>query len=264
MTKGRTFQVKDVARIAKVTVRALHYYDEIGLLTPSGRTEAGYRLYTEDDLLRLQQILVWRELGMKLEQINRTLDDPNFDRLKALETQREELAARAERTSAMLRAIDVALEAMGKEGGRTMAEMSKDELRALFDGFDPSEYEEEVQERWGNTEAFKESARRTSRYTKEDWKRYKAESAEIMKDAAKLYRSGAPAEGEDAMAVAERHRLSIDRWFYPCGKAMHAGLADLYESDDRFAKSIDAYAAGLTPWWSAAIRANARSSSSGG
>jgi DNA-binding transcriptional MerR regulator len=258
MAKGRTYQVREVARLAGVTVRALHHYDEIALLVPSGRTEAGYRLYTGDDLLRLQQILIGRELGMPLEEIKRSLDDPGFDRRAALERQRKEIEKRAERAAAMLRAIDVALAALTNEGGKTMKDMSKEEITALFDGFDPSQYEEEVKERWGKTEAYKESARRTSKYTKADWERYKAESHAIMTDAAELFRSGAPTEGDEAMAVAERHRLSIDRWFYPCGPQMHAGLADMYEADARFAESIDKYAPGLTPWWSAAIRANAR------
>ncbi len=257
MSKGRTYQVKEVERIAGVSVRALHHYDEIGLLVPSGRTEAGYRLYSDDDLLRLQQILIGRELGMPLEEIKRSLDDPSFDRRAALEKQRKEIAIRAERTAAMLRAIDATLAALN-EGERTMKEMGKEELTALFDGFDPARYEDEVEERWGETDAYKESASRTSKYTEADWERYKAESHAIMIDAAKLFRSGSAADAEEAMSVAERHRSSIDRWFYPCAPEMHARLADGYEVDDRFAASIDQYAPGLTAWWSAAIRANAR------
>lgn len=263
MTKRRTYQVKEVARLAGVSVRALHHYDELGLLVPSARTGSGYRLYDDEDLLRLQQILIGRELGMPLEEIQRSLDDPSFDRRAALERQRKELAARADRTAAMLRAVDAALAALTDEGGKTMKEMSKEEITALFDGFDPSRYEDEARERWGNTDAYKESARRTSRYTKADWERYKAESHAIMSDAAELFRSGAAPDGAEAMAVAERHRLSIDRWFYPCGPEMHAGLADMYEADARFAESIDKYAPGLTPWWSAAIRANTDIASEG-
>jgi DNA-binding transcriptional MerR regulator len=258
MTKGRTYQVKEVARLAGVSVRALHHYDEIGLLVPSGRARSGYRLYNDDDLLRLQQILIGRELGMPLEAIRRSLDDPTFDRLAALERQRKALAARADQTAAMLRAVDAALAALTGKGGKTMEEMNKEEITALFDGFDPSRYEDEVKERWGKTDAYKESARRTRKYTKAEWEQYKAESHAIMSDAASLFRSGAAADGDEAMAVAERHRRSIDRWFYPCAPEMHAGLADMYEADPRFAESIDAYAEGLTPWWSAAIRANAR------
>lgn len=137
--------------------------------------------------------------------------------------------------------------------------MNQEELKTLFEGFDPSKYEDEVQERWGNTDAYRESARRTSQYTKDDWQRYKAEANEIMSEAARLFRSGVSPESDEAMAIVERHRLSIDRWFYPCSKAMHAGLAAMYEADTRFQENIDRYAPGLTAWFIAAIRHRAES-----
>lgn len=249
------YQVNELARLSGVSVRALHHYDEIGLLAPSARTRAGYRLYDDDDLLRLQQILIARELGMPLEQIKRSLDDPAFDRRAALESQRVELSRRAERTAAMLRAVDAALATLERTEERSMKQMTEREIRSLFDGFDPTRYEQEAEQRWGEAEAYKESARRTSKYTQADWQRYKAEADAIMSDAARLFLAGAPADGQEAGAVAERHRLSIDRWFYPCSVEMHARLADLYEQDGRFAQNIDKYAAGLTAWWSAAIRA---------
>jgi hypothetical protein len=127
----------------------------------------------------------------------------------------------------------------------------------LFGGFNPADHEAEARARWGTTEAFRESARRTKRYSKADWERYKAESDALMADAAALLRSSRPAESNEAMALAERHRLSIDRWFYPCDPSRHAQLAGLYDADERFAAGIDRSAPGLTSWLSAAIRANA-------
>lgn len=256
MTKRRSYQVKEVARLTGVSVRALHHYDEIGLLVPSSHTDAGYRLYDDRDLLRLQQILIGRELGLPLEEIKRSLDDPHFDRQAALRKQRRELEKSAARAAAMLRAVDAALAAFATEGERTMTDMSKDEITALFEGFDPSQYESEVNERWGTTDAYEESARRTSKYTQADWERYKAEADAILNHAARLFRSGVSPREAEAGAVAERHRLSIDRWFYPCSPGMHAGLADLYEADARFTQNIDKYTPGLTAWWVAAIREN--------
>ncbi len=253
--KGRMYKVKEVASISGVSVRALHHYDELGLLTPSNRSRAGYRLYTDKDLLRLQQILIERELGMPLESIRRSLDDPDFDRRKTLQKQREALAKRAERTRQMLQAIDAALAALN--GEKTMQDMTERELTALFDGFDPAKYEDETKERWGGTEAYEESARRMKRYTAADWERYKAESDDIMKSAADLFHSGTAVDDEAAMALAERHRRLIDRWFYPCSPQMHSGLANLYETDPRFAENIDKYGENFTSWWSSAIRANA-------
>jgi DNA-binding transcriptional MerR regulator len=243
-----TYQVKEVSRLAGVSIRTLHYYEEIGLLVPTGRTDAGYRLYTDDDLLRLQQILIGRELGLPLEEIRRSLDDPTFNRREALLAQKKQLEQRAEKTAAMIAAVDAALDVL-QSGG--------EEMERIFEGFDPAKFEAEAHERWGDTDAYKEAARRTKRYTKEEWARHRAEQEEIYRDAAELMSAGKNPSGPDAMAIAERHRLLIDRWFYPCGPETHRGLASLYESDPRFAAGMDAHASGLTPFLVAAIRANA-------
>lgn len=250
MTTRRTYQVGDVSRIARTSIRTLHYYDEIGLLAPTGRTDAGYRLYTDEDLLRLQQILIGRELGLSLEDIRRSLDDPSFDGRGALLAQKKQLQERAAQTAAMIAAIDAALAIVDSTGhGGTM--------ESIFEGFNPAEYETEARERWGNTDAYKEAARRTQRYTKEDWQRHRSEQGSIYADATALMSGGAAPTDDAAMAVAERHRLLIDRWFYPCSVDLHRGLAGLYESDDRFKAGIDGHAPGLAAFLAAAIRANA-------
>jgi MerR family transcriptional regulator, thiopeptide resistance regulator len=235
-----------------VSVRALHHYDEIGLLVPRGRTAAGYRLYDDEDLLRLQQILIGRELGLPLEEIRRSLDDPGFDRKQALISQKKQLQERASQTEAMIRAVDAALAVLDDKGsGETM------DMKEIFDGFDPSKYEEEVQQRWGNTDAYQESKKRTKRYTQEDWKKLAAEQFAIYADAVAAMKAGKKPSDDDVMDIADRHRLSIDRWFYPCSVALHCGLAEMYESDGRFAANIDKHGEGLTVFLVAAIRANA-------
>jgi DNA-binding transcriptional MerR regulator len=251
--RGRTYQVNEVARIAGVSVRTLHHYDEIGLLAPAARSDGGYRLYDDAALLRLQQILIGRALGLPLEAIRRSLDDPGFDRRRALEAQREQLRQRADETARMLRAIDRALEIIDAEERGTM----DIDLKEIFDGFDPSQYDEEAKQRWGHTDAWKESARRTRSYGKAEWQRIQEEQGAIYRDAAAALAAGKAPEDPDALAIAERHRLSIDRWFYPCAHAMHRGLADHYEADARFAENIDRFGAGLTAFLAAAIRANA-------
>ena len=252
MKARRTYQVKDVARLAGVSIRTLHHYDEIKLLVPKTRSRAGYRLYNDDDLLRLQQILIGRELGLSLEEIRRSLDDPRFDRKKALLAQREQLKKRARQAEEMIRGIDAALAVVAcRSKGEVM------DMKEIFDGFDPAKYEEEARERWGKTDAYKESMKRTKRYTAADWKAIKAEQAAIYQDAAAAMQSGKKPSEPEVLAIAERHRLSIDRWFYPCTTAMHSGLASLYESDSRFAESIDKNCEGLTPFLVAAIRENA-------
>jgi DNA-binding transcriptional MerR regulator len=252
VTRSHTYQVKDVARITGVSVRTLHHYDAIGLLVPSGRTSAGYRLCTEADLLRLQQVLIGRELGLCLEDIRKSLDDPRFDRKTTLLAQRERLRDRATQTEAMIHAIERALAAL--DGGRSKGEIH---MADLFTGFNPAQYEEEAQQRWGTTDAFGESQKRTARYTADDWKALQSEQAAIYDAANAALNAGTPASSTEAMDIAERHRLSIDRWFYPCSHEMHRGLASMYESDERFRQSIDRHGTGLAAFLATAIRANA-------
>jgi MerR family transcriptional regulator, thiopeptide resistance regulator len=252
MPVPRTYKVADVARMSGVSIRALHHYDAIGLLVPTGRTDAGYRLYTDADLLRLQQILIGRELGFRLEEIRRSLDDPHFDQRRALADQRRRLEEKSRAIDAMLRAVDAALSVVERDqhGGAM-------DMKAIFDGFDPSIYDKETEERWGGSDAYEESRRRVKGYTADDWKQWKAETAALYGDAAAAMRGGVDPTSPAALAIAERHRRAIDRWFYPCSKAMHAGLADMYEADERFRASIDQAGEGLTTFLAAAIRANA-------
>jgi DNA-binding transcriptional MerR regulator len=252
MPSRRTYQVKEVAELSGVSVRALHHYDSIGLLTPRVRSAAGYRQYDESDLLRLQQILIGRELGLALEVIRRSLDDPAFDRRAVLLKQRAELAARAERAADMVRAIDAALTIIEEE------DMRKANFKSLFDGFDPDRYEDEAKQRWGSAESYKVSAQRTKSYSEADWRKLKDEQAAIYADALAAMKDGVRPDEPRAMDAAERHRLSIDRWFYPCSAQMHCGLADLWEADRRYADNIDKYGAGLTEYLAAAVRANAK------
>src|SRR3974390_2395740 len=120
--------VGEVAELTGVTVRALHHYDELGLLTPSGRSEAGYRLYSYEDLARLREILIWRALGFSLTEIGSLLDDPGHDRQTALERQRELIEHELGRLGALAAAVDAAIAAL-----RNGAQL---EVATMFDGFD--------------------------------------------------------------------------------------------------------------------------------
>src|SRR5688572_28209032 len=131
------WRVGEVASLAHVTVRTLHHYDEIGLLVPSGRSEAGYRSYSESDLVRLQQILLFRELGFTLEAIQQMVDDPAFDRRQALQAQRAMLIEQKSRTEAILRGVDRALAEMKGE-----RKMSSEEMFEGFEDFN-RQYEDE-------------------------------------------------------------------------------------------------------------------------
>jgi MerR family transcriptional regulator, thiopeptide resistance regulator len=241
--------VGEVSELAGVTVRTLHHYDELRLLSPSERSGAGYRLYSHEDLERLQEILIWRQLGFSLAEIASLLDDPGHDRLAALERQRQLVGRELDRLGALAAAVDAALVA-ARNGTKT-------EETRMFDGFDPSEYEDEARERWGDTDAYRESARRTRSYAEAEWASIRSEAEAIVRELVALKRSGEPADGAAARAVAERHREHISRWFYPCSPAMHQGLGEMYVADERFAQTYEREAIGLAAYVRDAIVANA-------
>jgi DNA-binding transcriptional MerR regulator len=245
-------RIGEVARLAHVSVRTLHHYDEIGLLEPSERSDAGYRLYTTEDLERLQHVLFYREIGFGLEEIRALMADPAFDRREALITQRDLLAQRIIRLEAMLGLIAKTLAA--REEGIPMGQT---EMFEVFGDFDPSEYEVEVTERWGGTDAYKESARRTRSYTKEEWARFKAESDAVNGGPAELMDEDVPPDDPRAMDAVEQHRLLIDRWFYPCSHETHVGLGRMYAADPRFATTYEKIRPGMARYMCAAIAANA-------
>jgi len=244
--------VGEVAALAGVTVRTLHHYDRIGLLSPSERTPAGYRRYTPSDLDRLHQVLVYRELGFPLEEIATLLDDPAADPLAHLRRQLALLRDRLDRTRAMVAAVEKEMEA------HTMGiSLTPEERFEVFGEHDPSQYDAEVEQRWGETDAYRESRRRTSSYTKDDWLRIKAEGADVERRFAEALRSGVAADSEQAMDVAEEHRQHISRWFYDCPPEMHAGLGRMYVEDERFTAHYEEIAPGLAQYVSTAVQANA-------
>lgn len=246
----KAYRVKDVARLARVTTRALHHYDRLRLLVPSARTEAGYRLYSAEDLQRLQQILIAKGLGLPLEAIRRMLDDPDYDRKTALIEQREQLRCQAQRAEAMIRAVDAALDALEKE--------MQMEAETLFEGFEPASHEDEVRRRWGHTTAYAEAGRRTKGYTKDQWQEINLESDTLLRRVAQMLEQGVMADAQQVMDAAEEHRMHIDRWFYPCDQRMHVGLSEMYVADERFAAYFEKLRPGLAAYLAAAIRANAK------
>jgi DNA-binding transcriptional MerR regulator len=244
--------VGDIARLAGVTVRTLHHYDALGLVVPGERTDAGYRLYRRPEVERLQEILFFRELGFSLEQIKEIVGRPSYHRAAALERHRALLERKAGHLRAMLHAVDAAIEA--EKRGRTMP---NEEMLEVFGDFDPSQYEEEIEQRWGDTAAYRESARRTKSYTKADWQQIGREGAEINDTFLALMAAGVPADSPQARAVAERHRAHISKWFYDCSAEIHRGLGQMYVTDPRFTENIDRAGPGLAAYMSAAIAANA-------
>jgi DNA-binding transcriptional MerR regulator len=241
--------IGDVAELAGVSIRTLRHYDEIGLIVPSGRTDAGYRLYDRAELDRLQEVLVWRQLGFPLAEIQRMLDAPDHDRITAIRRQRELAERERARLVAVIRSLDAAL--VAHQTGTDPEEAT------MFEGFDHERYEAEARERWGHTDAYAESTRRAAQYDEAAWRTIRAEAEEITGEFARLLQTGAPATSPEARAAAERHRQHITQWFYPCSPEMHRALGDMYVDDERFTRTYEQVAPGLAAYVRDAIHANA-------
>jgi MerR family transcriptional regulator, thiopeptide resistance regulator len=253
-----SYTVGQVAEIAGVTVRTLHHYDEVGLLSPDGRTPAGYRQYSAEDVERLHQILMYRELGFALEEIVALVTDEASDATVHLRRQHELLLDRMGRLQTMVAAVQLLLEAeqMG-------ISLTPEERFEVFGNDDPAEHADEAEQRWGESGAYKESRRRTTKYSKDDWKKINAATAAIEARWVAALDAGEPATSERAMNIAQEHRDNISRWFYDVPVQMHRGLADMYVSDPRFTAYYEKLAPGLASYAHDAIHANADRSESG-
>ncbi len=226
------YTVKQLAKLTGVTVRTLHYYDEIGVLKPSFIKENGYRYYKEKELAKLQQILFLRELEFPLESIIQMFDTPEYSTLEALADQKTLLEMKKARLDRLLETIEKTMKKL-KEGGT----MSTNELFDAFADAQIEQYKEEVKERWGTTTAYKQSVELTRQWTKKEFKQVQEEGQDITLVLSHLMEQ---AVGSTAVqAQIERHFQHINR-FYDCSYEMYRNLGKMYSEDQRFAKNYDA------------------------
>jgi hypothetical protein len=136
--------------------------------------------------------------------------------------------------------------------------MTNEEMLDVFGDFDPTEHAAEAEERWGGTDAYRESVGRTAAYTEDDWTTISREADAINAGFLELMAAGDPADGEAAAALVDRHRSHISRWFYDCTPEIHRGLGEMYSADPRFRENIDRAGEGLAAFQSAAIAARYR------
>jgi DNA-binding transcriptional MerR regulator len=235
------YKVKEVADLVGISIRTLHHYDQIGLLAPESVNQAGYRLYTDRELERLQQILFFREIGFALPDIKTILDSPGFDRKIALEAHKELLLEKKQRLEHIIDTVNQTIQSI--EGGTPMSN------KEMFEGFDMTPIEEhkmkyaaEARHKYGDAtmDAVEE---RTNKYSKGEWAAIMAESGDIYTRIVARMDKG-PADPEVQEAVA-----SIRQWitknFYDCTPEIFRGLGDLYAMDERFTANIDKYKEGL-------------------
>ncbi|MGH8029146.1 MAG: MerR family transcriptional regulator [Arenimonas sp.] len=250
--KRELLTVSQVAALTHLTVRALHHYDGIGLLKPSRRSAAGYRLYAEDDLRRLRQALLFRELGFGLDAVRALLAASQDEQRQALLDQRAVIVRKQRHVDAVLRAVDATLDSF-----KQPRPMSNEKLFEGFEKFENGEYAREAGQRWGNTDAWKESRRRMQASTPADRAAAEAEQLALVGELLTLRNAGHAPDSAVPMALAERHRLQIDQRYDPCSHEMQCALAGMYEADPRFRDHYDRHGEGLTDFLVAAIRANA-------
>jgi len=247
--------VGQVAALARVSVRTLHHYDEIGLLRPSGRSAAGYRLYDDADLDRLHQVMLYRGLGFSLDDVAAVLDDRTVTPTEHLRRQLDLLSQRIDALEGMRLAVERQLEAR-----RMDIRLTREEQFEVFgEGFGEhqEEYAAEAEQRWGDSDAWKQSQARTSRYTKDQWLQIKQEGDDLNRRLVEAMTAGEAPDGQVATDLAEEHRRQISRWFYDCSPEVHRGIGDMYLADPRFTATYERVAPGLAQYLHDAVQANA-------
>lgn len=235
-----------------VSVRTLHHWDHIGLVSPSGRTSTGYRLYSAGDVARIHRVLVYRELGFSLTEVGDILDDPSVNESAHLERQRELLTERIDHLQQMVCAVDQMMEAQAMNKKLTPQEQSE-----IFGQDWNPEYQREAEERWGETDQWKQSQQRAAKMSQEDWQRIKADGDQLNQDLAQAARDGVEPGSGQANQLAERHRESIGQ-FYDCTHSMQVCLATMYTEDPRFTEYYEKLEPGLAEWLYRAVAENAR------
>ncbi|MFB7462643.1 MerR family transcriptional regulator [Streptomyces sp. NPDC056224] len=250
------YSVGQVAAYAGVTVRTLHHYDKVGLLSPSGRSDAGYRFYDEADLTRLQQVLFYRELGFPLNEIAAILQDPHANAAEHLRARQQQLSQEIARLQRLSEVAERAIEVQ-----QTGVALTPEERFDVFGevSFDLS-YATEAQVRWRHSAAHQEAMARADAYSKEDWRQLMREAAVWRAEVLAAFDDGEPADGERVMDLAEEHRRHLTRWFTDCPPAMHRRIADDFVADRRaFALVVppSQQRPGLAAYLCAAIHANA-------
>ena len=236
-------KISEVARLTGITVRTLHYYDEIGLLKPSEITESGYRLYSKDSLETLQQILFFRELDFSLNEIKEIMTNSNYDKTEALNKQKELLVKKRQRIDNLIGLINNTIEG---EDNMSFKEFDMKDIEES-----KKKYAKEVKERWGNTEAYKECEVKTNSYNENQWGAINKESSEILKDFGEHI--GCNPGSVEVQDLVEKWRNHISSSFYNCTKEILSGLGLMYINDERFQKNIDQNGEGTAKLMSKAI-----------
>jgi DNA-binding transcriptional MerR regulator len=231
--------IKEFAEFTGVSVRTLHYYDEIGVLKPAFvDSTTGYRCYNENSLLRMQEIIFYRELDFSLKSIGEILSSPNYDKSKSLKEQKQLLTLKRERLDRLIFAIDGALKG--------------ENMMTAFDNSDFEKYKSEVQEKWGETEAYRQYEENTKNYSEEKWNDLSEGMEHIMAEFAVCMKKGSP-DSEEAQNLVKMLQNHITANYYLCTNEILSGLGQMYVGDERFKSNIDKHSSGTAEFICKAI-----------
>jgi DNA-binding transcriptional MerR regulator len=246
-------KVKEVAALVGISVRTLHYYDAIGLLKPEHKTEAGYRIYTDKELERLQQILFFKELGFSLKKIKEIMDSPSYNQIEALKVQQKMLLAKQKQINTMLETIEKTIK--HSKGEIAMSNQER------FKGFDfrSNPYEQEARERWGNepVEEANKKINNLSSYERKD----------LENSMTEIYCNLSTIRHQDP--ASEEAQQWIGMWFDLLNRigtyslTAFKGLGKMYVEDERFTKNIDKFGDGLAKFMQEAMAIYAAKHSAG-
>ena len=235
-------QIREFAAFTGVSVRTLHYYDEIGLLAPAHiDRHTGYRYYDEASLLRMQEILFYRELDFSLKSIRDILSSPNYDKHKALEEQKHLLTLKKERLEGLISAVDAA--------------MKGEIVMNAFDNSTFERYKAEAKEKWGRTEAYREYEQKAKDHTGDKRQAMAGEMNAIFAEFAACRQAGEAPDSPAALALVQKLQQHITDNYYTCTKEILAGLGQMYVMDERFTANIDANGEGTAAFVSEAVAA---------
>lgn len=234
--------IKEVSKLCGVTTRTLHYYDEIGIFKPSLINTSGYRLYSENSLIKLQEILFFKELDFSLKEIKNIIEDPSYDRKYALNMQKEILIKKKNRIEDLIKLID---KNINNDVILGLEKFKEEEIKLM-----EANYKKEVKERWGNTLEYKEFKEKG--YSNNDNERFKEEIDGIFRRFKDVVKFGE--ESKEAQELVKYWHNYINNNFYTCSKEVLSNLGDMYVYDERFKNNIDKDYEGLSEFINKAIK----------
>ena len=237
--------IKEFADFTGVSVRTLHYYDEIDLLKPATvDKDNSYRYYNKKSAERMFEIIFLREMDFSLKSIKDILSSPNYNKNEAFRKQKELLLLKKSRLDRLISALEKA-----EKGEFDMKSLNNNEYENA-----KNSYEKEVKDKWGHTDAYKESQKKTAGYSQEKQNDVNEGLMAIFSEFAEAMNSDINSDSAEAKAIAEKLQAYITENFYTCTKEILAGLGEMYVLDERFKENIDKYGKGTAEYARNAIK----------